>query len=273
MRSIQRIDEEYAFDAQHEIVHLTSWIKDYFVNNGNPNTKAIIGISGGKDSTIAAALLVRALGPDRVVGVMMPQDKQYDICDARTVCEILGIPHLEINIGSACSALYRAIDEGYDMDHCVEQHNHTVATNTPARIRMATLYAVAALYHGRVCNTGNRSELYVGYTTKYGDLAGDFALLKNYTVREVLAIGDQLIEIPTNLIHKAPADGMSGLTDEDNLGFTYAQVDALILNGIRPDIDTYEKIMAAHDRNIHKDVILLPAPMKSDWFNNHWDFN
>ena len=246
-----------------EIDNIVGWIKDYFVDQ--PNAKAVIGISGGKDSTIAAALLVRALGPDRVIGVMMPQDKQSDIADSIKVCDVLKIPRLTIDVGPACSALYRAIDEGYDMDHCVEQQNKTVATNTPARIRMTTLYAVAALYHGRVCNTGNRSELYVGYTTKYGDLAGDFALLKNYTVREVLAIGDQLTEIPSELIHKAPADGMSGLTDEDNLGFTYAQVDALILNGVRPDIDTYTKIMAAHDRNKHKDAIRLPAPMKSEY--------
>ena len=246
-----------------EIENIVSWIKDYFVDQ--PNAKAIVGISGGKDSTIAAALLVRALGRDRVVGVMMPQDRQSDIVDSMTVCSLLHIPHLTIDVGPACSALYRAIDEGYDMDHCVEQQNATVATNTPARIRMATLYAVAALYHGRVCNTGNRSELYVGYTTKYGDLAGDFALLKNYTVREILAIGDQLSEIPKELIHKAPADGMSGVSDEEKLGFTYAQVDALILNGVRPDIATYEKIIAAHDRNTHKNAIRLPAPEKSEY--------
>jgi NAD+ synthase len=257
-------DENKVFTVEEEIQNIVDWIKKYFVENG-PNSKAIIGISGGKDSTIAAALCVKALGADRVIGILMPQGVQSDIDDARKVCEVLGIRSYEIDIASSCNALYRAIDEGYDMDHCVEQQNRTVATNTPARIRMATLYAVAALYHGRVCNTGNRSELYIGYTTKYGDLAGDFALLKNYTVREVLAIGDQLTELPADLIHKAPADGMSGLTDEDNLGFTYAQVDALILNGVRPDIDTYTKIIAAHDRNTHKNIIRLPAPEKSEY--------
>lgn len=271
MRGTQRIDE-YKFDAQDEIVHLTNWIKDYFVNNGDPNTKAIIGISGGKDSTIAAALLVRALGPDRVVGVMMPQNRQADINDSIEVCKILGIPHLTIDIGSACSALYRAIDEGYDMDHCVEQQNRTVATNTPARIRMATLYAVAALYHGRVCNTGNRSELYVGYTTKYGDLAGDFALLKEYTVSEVLKLGEALSELPRELVFKTPADGMSGLSDEDNLGFSYEQVDNLLLFGIVPEMDAFEKIKAAHRRNKHKECIHIPAPLKSEWYNDHWEF-
>lgn len=241
-----------------EIDNIVGWIKDYFVDQ--PKAKAVIGISGGKDSTIAAALLVRAIGSDRVIGVLMPQGEQKDIEDAKRVCNILNIQHKIINIGNICKECYAA----YPGDNCGGL-SKTVLTNTPARIRMTILYMVAAENHGRVCNTGNRSELYVGYTTKYGDLAGDFALLKHYTVREVLAIGDQLTEIPADLIHKAPADGMSGLTDEDNLGFIYAQVDAWILNGVRPDIKTYEKIIAAHDRNIHKDAIRLPAPTKSQF--------
>lgn len=241
-----------------EIDNIVGWIKDYFVDQ--PKAKVVIGISGGKDSTVAAALLVRALGPDRVIGVMMPQGEQKDLEDAKNVCKILNIQSKIVNIGDICKECYAA----YPGDNCGGL-SKTVLTNTPARIRMTILYMVAAENHGRVCNTGNRSELYVGYTTKYGDLAGDFALLKNYTVREVLAIGDQLTEIPADLIHKAPADGMTGLTDEDNLGFTYAQVDALILNGVRPDIKTYEKIIAAHDRNKHKDAIRLPAPMKSEF--------
>ena len=246
-----------------EIDNIVNWIKDYFVDQ--PRTKAVIGISGGKDSTIAAALLVRALGPERVIGVMMPQGEQKDIADAQEVCSILNIPHYTINIGIACDALYNDITYGCGLAEEDIYNNSTITTNTPARIRMATLYAIAAMHHGRVCNTGNRSELFIGYTTKYGDLAGDFALLKNYTVREIIAIGDHLAEIPDSLIRKAPADGMTGLTDEDKLGFTYAQVDALILNGVRPDIDTYTKIMAAHDRNTHKNCINLPAPMKSDY--------
>ena len=239
-----------------EIENIVGWIKDYFVDQ--PNAKAVIGISGGKDSTIAAALLVRALGPDRVVGVMMPNGEQSDIDDSHAVCNALNIPAENIwtiNIAEAVKACINTM--GY--------FNDSIKTNTPARVRMIMLYQVAAVVGGRVCNTGNRSELFVGYTTKYGDLAGDFALLKNYTVREVLAIGEQLTEIPEELIYKAPADGMSGLTDEDNLGFTYAQVDALILNGVRPDISTYTRIMAAHDRNIHKNAICLPAPEKSEY--------
>lgn len=270
MRGTQRIDE-YKFDAQNEIVHITNWIKDYFVNNGDPNTKAIIGISGGKDSTIAAALLVRALGPDRVVGVMMPNGKQADLDDAKKVCQILNIRQYIINIDLTCSELYRSIDESIGWDITIAD-DKTISTNTPARIRMAVLYAIAAMRHGRVCNTGNRSELYVGYTTKYGDLAGDFALLKEYTVSEVLKLGEALTELPRELVFKTPADGMSGLSDEENLGFSYHQVDNLLLFGIIPEMEAFEKIKAAHRRNKHKECIHLPAPLKAEWYNNHWEF-
>lgn len=266
MRGTQRIDE-YKFNAQDEIVHIIKWIRDYFVDNGDSNTKAIIGISGGKDSTIAAALLVRALGSDRVIGVLMPNGEQKDIEDAKNVCKILNIQSKIVNIGDICKECYAA----YPGDSCGGL-SKTVLTNTPARIRMTILYMVAAENHGRVCNTGNRSELYVGYTTKYGDLAGDFALLKEYTVSEVLKLGEALTELPKELVFKTPADGMSGLSDEDNLGFTYQQVDDLLLFGIVPEMKYFEKIKAAHRRNKHKDCIRLPAPLKSEWYNNHWEF-
>lgn len=249
------------------------FIKDYFERNGTPNTKAVIGISGGKDSTIAAALLVRALGADRVVGVLMPEGYQNDIKDSYRVCEILGIRSYTINIGSVCSVLYNAIDEGYDYDHCCH-NNKGVATNTPARIRMTTLYAIAALVGGRVCNTGNASEAFIGYTTKYGDLAGDFALLRNFTVREIYEMGDSMEELPYDLVHKAPADGMSGKTDEDNTGIPYDVVDEHLLNGTIPeDVELWERIKAAHKRNFHKiDAVKLPMPHRATYFHNRvWD--
>lgn len=244
-------------DAEKEIQHIVDEIKRYFVENGNKDTKAVIGISGGKDSTVAAALLVRALGKERVYGVMMPQGNQSDINDSREVCEILDIPHCEVNISSACSALYYAIDEGYDYDRCIKD-NPVVATNTPARIRMATLYAIAADIGGRVINTGNASEFYVGYTTKYGDLAGDFAILRDYYVRDVYDIGDALEELPAHLVHKAPGDGMSGKTDEDNMGFTYEELDAYLLDFVYPNYDTLRNIEERHKRNEHKKNIRIP---------------
>ena len=241
--------DKWEFNAEKQRDHIIDWIKDYFVKNG-PDAKAVIGISGGKDSTIAAALLVRALGADRVIGVLMPNGTQKDIADSRRVCEHLGIPSFEVNIGAACTALYHAIDVGYDYDKQCDK-NPMVSTNTPARMRMATLYAVAALVGGRVCCNGNRSERYVGYTTKFGDSAGDFALLMDYTVREVLLIGDTL-DLPSDLVHKAPADGMCGATDEDNLGFTYEELDNFILENEYPKYDTYKKICQKHQASNHK---------------------
>jgi NAD+ synthase len=226
-----------------------NWIKEYFKDN--PDGKAIIGISGGKDSTIAAALCVEALGHDRVVGVMMPQGHQKDIADAIDTCRFLSIPNLTINIGSTFQTLCYEIDMAGDADH-ISSMEPMIKTNLPARIRMATLYAVAALYpNSRVVNTCNYSEDYVGYSTKFGDAAGDFSPLGNLTVREVLEIGNEL-GLPKHLVHKAPSDGMCGKTDEDNLGFTYEQLDDHILGTGDVDMETRIKIEHLHYATRHK---------------------
>lgn len=251
-------------DAEKEVQHIVDEIKHYFVKNGNENTKAVIGISGGKDSTIAAALLVRALGPDRVIGVLMPEYEQNDIEDSYKVCETLGIKHYVIDIGPACSELYNEIDSVINK----ASENKAITTNTPARIRMTTLYMVAAAVGGRVINTGNASELYVGYTTKYGDLAGDFAILRDYYVRDVYAIGDVLAELPYELVHKAPGDGMSGKTDEDNMGFTYEVLDAYLLDHETPDYEILRNIQERHRRNEHKHCVQLPYIREA---TRHWD--
>ena len=242
-------------NAEEEIQHIIDEIKRYFLENGNKDTKAVIGISGGKDSTIAAALLVRALGSDRVIGVIMPNGVQGDIENAREVIRILGIKHYEINIGFTMETLTAELPgEIFELD----DDNSVYYTNTPARIRMTTLYAIAAIYGGRVINTGNASELYVGYTTKYGDLAGDFAILKDYYVREILEIGDNLDEIPAYLVHRAPEDGMSGKTDEDNMGFSYDILDAYLLDEVVPDYDVFRNIAERHARNVHKRAVAIP---------------
>ena len=250
-------------DAEKEVQHIVDEIKHYFVKNGNENTKAVIGISGGKDSTIAAALLVRALGPERVVGVMMPNKTQTDIEDSIKVCDILGIKHYTINIGYAYDALISSFT--YDAELPVSDQ---ITTNAPARLRMNALYMVAAAVGGRVINTGNASELYVGYTTKYGDLAGDFAILRDYYVRDVYAIGDVLTELPYELVHKTPGDGMSSKTDEDNMGFTYEVLDAYLLDFVNPDYYTLRNIEERHKRNIHKEDIRIPYIRES---TRHWD--
>lgn len=242
------------FYPEKQLLYTEKWIQDYFTDNGDSKTKAVIGISGGKDSTIAAALLVRALGPERVVAVLMPCGEQSDISDSYEVCTCLKIPKeniYEINIKEAAEALYNQIPNST---------NPQIRTNTPARLRMTVLYAIAANVHGRVCNTGNRSEKYVGYTTKYGDNAGDFALLQNLTVSDLLELGPLLPEIPARLISKTPADGMSGKTDEDNMGFSYADVDDYILYNIYPKTEILYEIKHRNLCNQHKNTVTLSAP-------------
>lgn len=250
------MNKRYVIDPVYEREEIIKWIRNYFITNGNENTKAVIGISGGKDSTIAAALLVRALGADKVIGVLMPQGTQNDIADSHCICNALGIKTYEVNIEAACDAFYDSFCNSVDRPLTSQ-----ILTNVPARARMVTLYMVAAAVGGRVCNTGNASELYVGYTTKYGDLAGDFALLKNYHVRDVLAIGATMSEIPTHLVFKAPGDGMCGKTDEDNLGFSYETLDSYILDrGACPDYAVLRNIEHRHNINAHKLAVNLPAP-------------
>jgi NAD+ synthase len=189
---------------------------------------------------------------------MMPNGTQSDIHDSQEVCDILDIEAYTININEATEAIYKNI-----IPVCMNATGMMaippiVSTNTPARIRMTTLYAVAALVGGRVINTGNKSELYIGYTTKYGDLAGDFAIFKDYCVREILEIGDNLDELPAHLVHKAPGDGMSGKTDEDNTGISYDVLDAYLLDEVIPEYDILRKIEERHDRNLHKRDICMP---------------
>lgn len=256
-RGDYRIEDEPVVTVEEEIEHIIDWIKHYFIRNG-ADSKAIIGISGGKDSTIAAALCVEALGKERVIGVLMPQGIQADIEDARKVCKELDIKSYEINIDDACAALYQTLDKGlYENKNDSVVLNKAIYTNLPARIRMTTLYAIAAKEGGRVCNTCNRSENYVGYSTKYGDHAGDFSPLGHYTVRELLAIGDAL-DLPYDLVHKTPADGMCGSSDEANLGFTYAELDTYLLEDIAPKYESLKLIEQAHARNMHK-LINIPT--------------
>jgi NAD+ synthase len=264
------------FDPAEQVIVIENFIKQYFAENGTPETKAVIGISGGKDSTIAAALLARTLGPDRVIGVMMPNGEQADIDDAREVCAFLGIKSYTMNIGFTCTDLFDDFE-----NHTGLPITDQIKTNAPARLRMNVLYMVAAAVGGRVCNTGNASEAFIGYTTKYGDLAGDFALLKNLTVREIYAIGDYL-ELPMLLVHKHPTDGMSGKTDEENTGIPYDAIDDFLLRSSFPPLDIYEKMVAAHKRNRHKEVIQLPAPHRTSGYlsrlnhdccwDNPWEF-
>lgn len=231
------------------VTKIIDWIKEYFIKNG-PECKAVIGISGGKDSTVAAALLCKALGPNRVIAVQMPQGFQHDIDISNEVINYLKITeHYNINIGQACQEIFLSLPN----DIRVQPQ---VTSNVPARVRMNILYAIAAGCHGRVVNTCNKSEDYVGYSTKFGDAAGDFSILSNYTATEVKEIGIEL-GLPKNFIEKPPEDGLSGLTDEENLGFSYDVLDNFLLNGITPPYEIYKNIEQRHKRNLHK---ISPMP-------------
>ncbi len=241
----------YTFDAKKTADDLTAWVRDYFKNTASPETKAVIGISGGKDSSVAAAVCVKALGKERVIGIMMPQGVQLDIDYSRRVCDFLGITAYTINIGSTVASF---MDE---LKKHIEPTNQAIV-NTPARIRMTTLYAAAASLGGRVVNTCNLSEDWVGYSTKYGDAAGDLSPLSDLTVTEVLAVGDEL-GLPYDIVHKVPTDGLCGKTDEENLGFTYAMLDRYIRgeDDLSSEPEIKEKIDRLHAANLHK-LMLMP---------------
>ena len=238
----------YGFDAQKVCDDAVKWIKDYFADNASESTKAVIGISGGKDSSVAAALCVKALGRERVIGVLMPQGEQADIDCSKLLVSHLGIKNFEINIGSAASALLENVGNSIAL-------TPQARINTPPRLRMATLYAVAACVEGggRVVNTCNLSEDWVGYSTKFGDSAGDFSPMAYLTVTEVLAIGE-ILGLPYELVHKTPIDGLCGKTDEESLGFTYAELD-LYIRGLT-DLSDKPELKAKIDRmnrlNRHK---------------------
>lgn len=224
------------------------WIRDFFEKNGK-GCNAVIGISGGKDSSVAAALCVEALGKDRVIGVLMPCGEQHDIDMAKLLVSHLGIKHYIINIKAAVDGLMSGICENFEI-------SEQTKINIPPRIRMATLYAVSQSNNGRVCNTCNLSEDWVGYATRYGDAAGDFSPLSNLTVAEVKEIG-RVLGLPDSLVDKPPIDGLCGKTDEDNLGFTYATLDKYIREGVIDDLDIKQKIDTKHKNNLFK---LQPMP-------------
>lgn len=241
------------FNAKQVKKELVQWIKDYFEENG-PDCNAVIGISGGKDSSVAAALCVEALGKERVIGILMPQGEQSDISCSHQLCEHLGIKNVTINIGKTVDAISEVVDKG--LVGLGATLSNVTTFNTPARIRMTTLYGVAGSVNGRVVNTCNLSEDWVGYATKFGDGAGDFSPLMKLTVSEVKAIGYEL-NLPTALIEKTPIDGLCGKTDEDNLGFTYEVLDRYIRTGVCEDETIKAKIDKMHAANLHK---LLPMP-------------
>lgn len=237
------------FDAKKVKDQCVAWIQKFFEENG-PGCNAIIGVSGGKDSSIAAALCVEALGKDRVIGVLMPQGEQQDIDMSYRLVEHLGIRHYKINIADAVDGILNQMPQQLPVSSQTIQ-------NLPPRIRMSTLYAVSQSSNGRVCNTCNLSEDWVGYSTRYGDSVGDFSPMANLTVTEVKEIG-YLLGLPRELVDKTPIDGLCGKTDEENLGFTYAELDTYIRTGEIADLRKKELIDRKHKANLFK-LQLMPS--------------
>lgn len=239
------------FNAEKVKNDCVAWIRDFFEKNGK-GCNAVLGISGGKDSSIAAALCVEALGRDRVIGVLMPCGVQHDIDKAYELVNHLGIRHYEINVKPAIDGVLSAFPEGLAI-------SEQARVNLPPRIRMSTVYAVSQTCNGRVVNTCNLSEDWVGYSTRYGDSVGDFSPMSNLTVTEVKEIG-HLLGLPRDLVEKVPIDGLCDKTDEDNLGFTYAELDRYIREGVIDDPEKKELIDKKHKANLFK-LQLMPSFM------------
>ena len=229
------------FDALKVKDQCVEWIRQFFEENGK-GCNAVIGISGGKDSSITAALCVEALGKDRVIGVLMPNGEQADIDMAKLLVKHLDIRHFIVNIKDAVDGVTNAIP--FELS---EQSR----INLPPRIRMSTLYAVSQSNNGRVANTCNLSEDWVGYSTRYGDSVGDFSPCSHLTVQEMRAVG-RVLGLPKVLVEKVPSDGLCGMTDEDKLGFTYAELDRYIREGVIEDQEMKARIDRLHKLNLFK---------------------
>lgn len=236
------------FNVEKTTKECIEWIRNFFRENGD-GCNAVVGISGGKDSSVVAALCVEALGKDRVIGVLMPCGEQFDIDCSYLLCNHLGIKHYTVNVKDAIDGVLNNLPKNLNV-------SEQTRVNLAPRIRMSTLYSVSQSVNGRVANTCNLSEDWVGYSTRYGDSVGDFSPLSKLTVTEVKAIG-RYLGLPSELVDKTPIDGLCGRTDEDNLGFTYETLDKYIRDGVEPDPETKARIDRLHKINQFK-LRLMP---------------
>ena len=237
--------KEYKFDAKKTTEDLIRFIRYWFDMNGK-GCKAVIGISGGKDSSVVAALCVRALGKERVVGVMMPDGVQADIQDSKDLIEFLGIEGMTINIGRATESL---LGEILDKNTILTEQT---SVNLPARMRMVALYGISQSCNGRVVGTANLSESYIGWNTRW-DLSNcnDLNPIAGITATEVKAVG-RVLGLPDRLVDKVPSDGLCGSTDEEKLGFKYEDLDSYLRTGCCYSMDAKKKIDAMHGKNAFK---------------------
>ena len=244
---------DYTFDVEKVTKDCILWIKNWFEKNGL-GCNAVLGLSGGKDSTIVAKLCVEALGADRVIGVAMPDNGQ-GTNEADKIAEYLGIKYMVIPIDGVVAEFHRVWDD-QDSDVIWSKQSEQ---NIPPRVRMTMLYALSQTFNGRVANTCNLSEDFVGYATLFGDAAGSFAPLSQLTVTEIYQIGDYL-GLPYEWVHKIPDDGLPhSSSDEQKFGFSYAELDRYIREGIEPegkcnnsDESKIDKIKRMHTKNEFK---------------------
>lgn len=249
------------FDALKVKNEIVEWIRDWFEANGK-GCNAVLGISGGKDSSVVAALCVEALGKDRVVGVLMPNGEQFDIDVSKALVEHLGIRSVVVNIHEAFQGMMAQLNA------CLDEVSPQTVQNLPPRLRMSAVYAVSQSVNGRVANTCNLSEDWVGYSTRYGDSVGDFSPLSQLTVQEVKEVG-RALNLPEMFVDKVPIDGLCGRTDEDNLGFTYAVLDRYIRTGVCEDAATKERIDRLHRINQFKLQLMPIFQLKEEYFSKY----
>jgi len=247
-----------ALKVKNEIV---AWIREWFEANGR-GCSAVLGISGGKDSSVVAALCVEALGRDRVVGVLMPNGEQFDIDVSKALVQHLGIRSVVINIHDAFRGMMG------QLENALPEISPQSVQNLPPRLRMSAVYAVSQSVNGRVANTCNLSEDWVGYSTRYGDSVGDFSPLSTLTVQEVKEVG-RALGLPELFVDKVPIDGLCGRTDEDNLGFTYAVLDRYIRTGVCEDEEIRKIIDRKHKMNLFKLQLMPVFQLKQEDFSRY----
>jgi len=239
------------FNPERVKEDIIAWIRAWFLKNGH-GCRAVVGVSGGKDSGVVAALCALALGRPNVVGVILPNGEQSDMADALCTVAHLGILHCVLNIRGAAGSILEELAAWVPV-------SAQARLNLPPRLRMSALYAVAQSMNGRVANTCNLSEDWVGYSTRYGDSVGDFSPLSNLTATEVVQLGYAL-GLPKMLIDKPPADGLTGKTDEEILGFSYAVLDRYIREGVCEDPTVRRKIDELHEKNAFKLELMQSFP-------------
>ena len=251
------------FDEKKETERIIGFIQDYYKKNNLGG--AIIGISGGKDSGVVAALFSKALGKENVIGVTLPcHSKVEDQVDAKLVSDYYGFPLYNLDLTNTFDVFEKEVDL---LGTFTDEQKENSRINLKPRLRMASLYYLAALYSSvyqktyLVAGTSNKCELFVGYFTKGGDSVHDISVLADLTVEEVLQIGE-VLQVPKKVLYKTPADGLSKYSDEEKLGVTYREIAKYMENPEQLEEETRQKIEKLHEQNRHK--FYIPTYQKGE---------